>query len=128
MSQDDNLKSNRNDYLKTALNYLDSALILSNGLEAKDQVLEWQLYLSKIYASMNDYKKAYDFFTLSSQTKDSIFNDELSNRVANLEAIREIDLNEKELLTLKEKKLDACNHYFFKRANSYLFSRSSHIS
>ena len=61
---------------------------------------------SVIYTNLNDYKNAYKYYQLYSEIKDSLFNEESSKQIAEMQTKYETEKKEKEIALLnKEKKL-----------------------
>jgi class 3 adenylate cyclase len=60
--------------------------------------------LSQAYELKGNYKKAYDVYKEYKTLKDSIFSSENNTKIANLEAKRENELKEKEIVILKKEK------------------------
>ena len=61
-------------------------------------------YLSEIYDSLHDYKNAYEFQKLFKITNDSIFNEESSNQLKDMEARYQNEKKQKEIELLNKDK------------------------
>ena len=57
--------------------------------------------MSEVNEKMNDYRNAYQYHQLYSQIKDSIFNEESSKQIAELQTKYETEKKEKENKILK---------------------------
>jgi len=95
-------QTQRHNYLKLSEKYLLKAIELAKKMNFTDALYEYYPSLSRTYAELNDYKKAYAFNELYYAIKDSLFNIE-NNRVINdLQSKFEKQLVEKENLLLKK--------------------------
>ncbi|MGQ1909783.1 tetratricopeptide repeat-containing sensor histidine kinase [Marinifilum sp. RC60d5] len=68
-----------------ALSYYDKAKDLAKTLKAKEQQFELYRNYSDIYKSQGNYKKALEYFELSSSLNDSIYNEKSSRQIAEME-------------------------------------------
>ena len=88
--------------LGRAVNYLTESISYVESIGADNEVQEFQQYLSDAYALQEDYKNAYETYKSHTILKDSIFNIDKQKAIANLEAKRENELNQKEIEILKQ--------------------------
>jgi len=87
-----------------AIFYLNKGLELSEKLGYKEGVKESYAGLSDMYKETNDYKKAYDNFKLYSESKDSIFNEEASKQIAEMQTKYETEKKEQQITLLNKDK------------------------
>ncbi|HET6245944.1 MAG: tetratricopeptide repeat protein [Bacteroidetes bacterium] len=91
---------------KNAFIYIQKSLDLSNEIGAKDIVLESYQAYSDAYSLTDNCTKAFDYYKLYSQVKDSLFNIESSNQIAEMQTQYETEKKEKEIALLtNDKKL-----------------------
>lgn len=91
------LKSNRNELIKQAENYLSEAIELSekNGeIAYKSHHLR---NLAELQAIKGDYKNAYYNFRSYQNAQDSLYSQESKNIIAGIESEREIEIRDKEI-------------------------------
>ncbi len=110
-----NVYAARGDFQK-AEKYITQALEISLELKLKELSCEAYLSLSKVYEGMNLYKKSLANFQLYSANKDSIINEEISEKISHIEAKFETEKKEKEIeiykLQLEKRKLVEWRLYF----------------
>lgn len=87
-----------------AIRYLKNGLELSQKFGFKDGVKEAYGGLSEIYKELKDYENAYLNFKLYSQTKDSIFNEESSKQIAEMQTKYETEKKEQQITLLNKDK------------------------
>jgi len=87
-----------------AKNFLDKGLSIAAEIGSKDDVKESYSELSKLYKTQGDYKKAYEYFKLYSETKDSIFNEESSAQIADMQTKYETEKKEQQITLLNKDK------------------------
>jgi serine phosphatase RsbU (regulator of sigma subunit)/Tfp pilus assembly protein PilF len=92
---------NQQDNLDKALESLKSALVLFRELGNIDQERLVLNDIYEVYMKKGDYKKALEYHLNSVALKDSIFNFENNQKIANLESKHETEIKEKELLIYK---------------------------
>ncbi|MCK4653175.1 MAG: tetratricopeptide repeat protein [Candidatus Cloacimonetes bacterium] len=85
-----------------ALNYYNESIILAKELNLKDIIQVSYEYSSEIYSLKGDYKKALKYFKLYFEVKDSIFTDESSEKIAEMQTKYETEKKEKENEILKK--------------------------
>ncbi|TAL62474.1 MAG: tetratricopeptide repeat protein, partial [Bacteroidetes bacterium] len=89
--------------LTDAIAYLQDGLKLFKKLEVKEGVMSAYLELSRTYAGGNDYKHAYEYHLLYDQIRDSVFNQESSRQMAEMQTKYRTEKKEKENLLLMQK-------------------------
>lgn len=82
-------------YLK-AINYCEKSYILALKINQKDLVLDASVDLSKAYSGLKNHKKAFEFQRLSSQLKDTLYNTERAETVAEMQTKYDVEKKEKE--------------------------------
>jgi signal transduction histidine kinase/tetratricopeptide (TPR) repeat protein len=82
---------------RQAFQYLSQALDLAQEIEARDLVKDCYLSISDYYSARNDHKKALENYVLYSEIKDSIFNEENSARIAEMQTKYETEKKEREI-------------------------------
>lgn len=90
---------------RNALTYFKKAENLSSDINAKDLLLTSYLGLSNYHKEVKEYKKALDYHLQYAQLKDSLFNDEKSKQIAEMQTKYETEKTEQENILLKEKEL-----------------------
>ncbi|MBL7104229.1 MAG: tetratricopeptide repeat protein [Bacteroidales bacterium] len=90
------------DKFELSLEYFNKALKISKKIKARDLILICYESLSDLYASQNNYQKSLEYYILYFNTHDSIFNDETSKQIAELQTKYETEKKEKEIELLKK--------------------------
>lgn len=72
--------------LKKAKEFADSSMLISRQYGLKTEIRDISLRLADIYAMSSDYELAYKYHQEYVAIKDSISNDEIYNRIENLES------------------------------------------
>jgi class 3 adenylate cyclase/tetratricopeptide (TPR) repeat protein len=90
--------------LNKAINYLNESIDILNEIEEIHKKSFFLNYLSNAYTEKGDYKKAYETYKEHNKLNDSIFSSKNQTKIANLEAKRENELKEKEIVILKKEK------------------------
>ena len=95
------LKNIGGTYLKlknydNSLAYLEQSLKLAKEIEAKDLIQNIYATLTDLYAVKANYKKALEYFKKYSEVKDSIFTEESSKKIAEMQTKYETEKKEKE--------------------------------
>lgn len=83
-----------------ALEYYYKSLKIAEELGDRSGVQILYSNISDIYEMQNNHAKALEYYKKQVALKDSIFNEESKTKIANLEAKRENELNQKEILLL----------------------------
>jgi signal transduction histidine kinase len=76
--------------------YLDSSIALSQEIGSKDMLKENYECFAKLYADLGDYQKALENYKLFSAIKDSIFTDDRSNQITEMQTKYDTEKKEKE--------------------------------
>ena len=87
-----------------ALKYLEKGLSMSKEMGAKDLVMSTYKVLSETYFQKNDYKNAYEYHQLYVQTKDTLFNEESSRQIAEMQTKYETEKKEQQITLLNKDK------------------------
>jgi tetratricopeptide (TPR) repeat protein len=82
--------------------YIYKGLDLSKAIGSKDDVKESYKYLSQLDSTLGNWKAAYEYHKLYSVYKDSIFNEESSKQIADMQTKYETDKKEKENQILRQ--------------------------
>ncbi|MCP4344619.1 MAG: tetratricopeptide repeat protein [Desulfobacterales bacterium] len=85
-----------------AFSYLGKALKIAKKIEAKEIIRENYSFLSVLYTKKEDYKRALEYYKLSSEVKDSIFTGETNAKIADMQTQYETDKKQKEIELLKK--------------------------
>lgn len=100
------LNNSLGEMLAQKKNYTDALRYLEAGHESAvaADVLEFlkenYLAYANVYSSMDDYKNAYTYYKLYSETKDSILNKDNNEKIAEMKTRYETEKKEKEILQL----------------------------
>lgn len=89
--------SNRKKLLQTSIELLLTSIEIKKQMKTLNDLQNSYYTISNTYLEMGDYKSAYENFRQSTVIKDSVFNMESKEKIANLEAKRETVLKEKEI-------------------------------
>ncbi|MCD4817613.1 MAG: tetratricopeptide repeat protein [Candidatus Cloacimonetes bacterium] len=79
-----------------AFTYLEQGLQLAREINAKDLIEESYEVFSDLYVAKEDYKKALEYYKLYSEIKDIIYNEESSNKIAEMQTKYETEKKERE--------------------------------
>jgi tetratricopeptide (TPR) repeat protein len=85
-----------------AREYLNKGLALSKAIGTKDWTKLAYLGLSQLDSTLGNWKAAYEYHKLYSVYKDSIFNEESSKQIADMQTKYETDKKEKENQILRQ--------------------------
>ncbi|MEI7896586.1 MAG: adenylate/guanylate cyclase domain-containing protein [bacterium] len=107
-SRDTLSESKKKSYLKLSIEYTGNAAEIAADINADKQLFSWYLNLSHAYKQLEDWEKAYRYAQLSYVTKDSVFTQENSLKMAKMDTDRESELKEKEL-QLQKARLETAN-------------------
>lgn len=83
---------------KTAIKYAEKSLKLASETGALINKKDSYYYLAKAYAETGNFKKAYYYKNLYIDVKDSIYNDEKSKAIAEMQVKYESEKKEKQIL------------------------------
>lgn len=92
----------RQNKFESAENYLMQGLTLSRQIQAKIHIKDVALLLSNLYEKQQLNEKAFDFYKLSSTTKDTILNQKNSKVIAEMNIKYNAEKKEKEIELLKK--------------------------
>ncbi|MEZ4904049.1 MAG: hypothetical protein R2822_21040 [Spirosomataceae bacterium] len=87
----------KEEQLHLAKKYLEEAIQRSKEKENADNQAYFSGVLAEVQAFVGDYKNAYLNFRQFYKVQDSIYSQEMKNKIANLEGQREIRLRDKQL-------------------------------
>jgi tetratricopeptide (TPR) repeat protein len=86
----------------SAAKYYEEAIIISNQIKSKLLIRDSYLSLANLYNSKNDYEKAYQYYKLYSESKDSVLNEENSKLMTEMNTKYTTEKKEKEIELLKK--------------------------
>jgi tetratricopeptide (TPR) repeat protein/DNA-binding CsgD family transcriptional regulator len=89
----------------TAMTYADSSLSISKAEGLKDRISKAYLRKSFLYAKLDNFKEAYNYYRLFNKTSDSLFNIENIKKLQELELTHEFE-QEKLELELEKKRVE----------------------
>ncbi|MBN4051178.1 tetratricopeptide repeat protein [bacterium AH-315-M05] len=89
---------------ESAIRYLQKSIKIAKQINSKEVVKEAYHNLSEIYFKQNQYKKAFEHHQLYSEIKDSLFNEESSKQIAEMQEKYESEKREKEIELLNKEK------------------------
>ena len=87
---------------KAAENYLMESLFLSKKINNKTLILSSYEYLSALYQEKKDYQQAFNFYQSFSELKDTMFNEENSKLITEMNTKYTTEKKEKEIELLKK--------------------------
>lgn len=109
-----------------ALRYMTRSMKLAQQIKAKNILRNSYKYLSQLYQEMGNLQKALEYYKLYSMEKDKIFNDRISQTVAEMQAKYETEKKEKEIAKLEhEKELQSLELIANKQFRNFLTVGSS---
>ena len=97
------LHLDKKDY-ENAQYYLMNGLELALSIKSKSLCEQYYASLSKVYSAKQNYKEALELFKQYTDIRDSIYSDEVTNKIAELEVKYETEKREKELEILRKNK------------------------
>ncbi|MCX6249314.1 MAG: tetratricopeptide repeat protein [Bacteroidetes bacterium] len=103
-----NTKSQKENYLKQAIDYAEKAVEIGEKIGATKQLIDWYHDQSDAYRQLGDWKNAFNFLKQSHIMKDSVYTQENNIKLANLDARRETEVKEKEI-QLQKTRLEKAN-------------------
>lgn len=83
--------------LKKSIEFSEKATELAEQIGSKDMLREFYGFLDKAYALRGEYKKAFEYQKSWIELRDSIFSVEKTKEIAKLEAVKQSQINEKEI-------------------------------
>ena len=94
--------------LDLAEKYFNEGLQLARELKAKDLLHSFYGEIHELYVARKDFERAYHFYTLSNQMKDSIYNEENARQINELQTKYETAKKDQQITLLaKEKEIQA---------------------
>ena len=85
--------------------YLIQSKKISEEINSKDMLKENYDCLSNLFSDQGQYQKAFEYYKLYDTIKDSIFNDDSSNKIAEMQTKYDTEKKEKENELLRKEKL-----------------------
>jgi signal transduction histidine kinase len=82
--------------------YLKNGLKLAEKMESRHLLKDSYINFSELYSAKEDYKKALEYYKLYTEEKDSIFTEESSEKIAEMQTKYETEKKEKENEILKK--------------------------
>ncbi len=80
----------------SALKYAMRAMDCAKAINAKDKLKDLALDIANIYANLNDFQNAYSYQIVYTELLKNIFNDEMKNRITDLQTKYEVETKAKE--------------------------------
>ncbi len=90
--------------IQESIKYFDIALSKFTELGIKEEIKNYQLFLSQAYEENGEYYKSLAFFKSARTLQDSIYSVENKKKIAQLEVAQQMKLKEKEIELLVEAK------------------------
>jgi len=79
------------------INFLSEAQIIATKMDSKDILMENYLIFSDLYFAMNEFKKSLKYQKLLSEIKDTLYNENSSKQIAEMQTKYETEKKEKEI-------------------------------
>ncbi|MCD4819229.1 MAG: tetratricopeptide repeat-containing sensor histidine kinase [Candidatus Cloacimonetes bacterium] len=92
-----------------ALFYLEKGIKTAQEIKSKDLTGACYKAFSKLYSNSNNYKKSLEYYKLFSENKDSIFTEESSKKIAEMQTKYETERKEKEAEIYRLKNIELVN-------------------
>ncbi|MGZ5244661.1 MAG: tetratricopeptide repeat protein [Bacteroidia bacterium] len=99
------IAGSREKCLELSYNYLSKAIEICKEINFNGPLIEFSEYLSKVHMLSGDHKKSIEAFEQHTKLKDSIFSYQNMIQFTNLEAKRELELKERDII-IRDKKLE----------------------
>jgi len=99
-----NIYLSDNKFNKT-IKYAERGLHIAEKLSAKENISMAYHLLSLAYSMNNDFRKAYKYFKIYSEIKDSIFNEVSSKQITEMQTKYETEKKEQQITILNKEKL-----------------------
>jgi len=99
-----------------AKRYLAMALSLSEQTNAKMSIMSNQLSFSALYEAQGEYKKALHYHQLYSQLRDSIYSESSALKLAEMQALYQVEQKNQEIALLNQNKEIQTNQIQFQRS------------
>ena len=87
---------------RESLHYFERGLKLAEEIQAYDLIMHCYNAISELYLEKKDYKRALEYYKLYDTKKDSIFTEESSKKIAEMQVKYETEKKEKENEILKK--------------------------
>ena len=87
-----------------AITYYNRSLAIANDMNMIPGIRDVYLNLSDVYYESDEYKKAYNYHRLYSQMNDSLFHEDMSRQISEMQTKYETDKKEKEIVLLNQEK------------------------
>jgi tetratricopeptide (TPR) repeat protein len=81
---------------KKSLTFLERSLILAKEIKSKELLEDSYDAFTDLYTEKENYKKALEYYKLHSEVKETIFNEESSKKIAEMQTKYETETKEKE--------------------------------
>ncbi len=94
-----------------AITYFLNAINYAIEFETKDKLKELYLELSELYAKLDNYDNAYKYQKLYVELTNTIFNEQMQNRISEFQARFEIEQKEKEKEIYRFKNIELAQAY-----------------
>ena len=85
--------------------YLEKSLNLSKEIKSNEVVRNTYLIFSELYSAQRDYKNAFEHYKKYSEIQDSIFTEDMSHKIAEMQTKYETEKKEKEIQLLQKDNL-----------------------
>jgi len=89
---------------KQAIEYFNNSLFIAKEINAKQNIKNNYEGLAEAYSKLNNFKKAYAYHIIYSQVNDSMFNEESSKQIAEMETKYETEKKDNEIKLLNTEK------------------------
>lgn len=90
-------KKQKEGFLILSLAYSTTAAGIATEIKAGKQLISWRQLQANSCLQLGDYRKAYQYLQMSHVVKDSLFDEEVRIKIANLDAKRENEVKAKEI-------------------------------
>ncbi len=84
--------------------YIGKSLKLAEEIDAKELITQSYIGFSDLYSTKNNYKKSLEYYKLYSELKDSIFTEDMSKKIAEMQTKYETGKKEQEIAKLNIEK------------------------
>lgn len=92
-----NVQLDKSYNLEKSIYFSEKAIEIASEIGSKDMLREFYGYLEKAYALKKNFKKAYIYQRKWIELRDSIFSIQKTKEIAKLEAVKQSQINEKEI-------------------------------
>ncbi|MFH1321230.1 MAG: tetratricopeptide repeat protein [Bacteroidota bacterium] len=91
--------------LKSAVEYLQNSLEMAREIDAKNEIKFAYQNIAEVYSKQKDFKKAFENYKMYAGIKDTIYSEESSGKIAEMQTKYESDKKEKENELLRKDKV-----------------------